>query len=466
MAKTSSQLPADPLGSGGLAEFAAKLRSGATTSETVTRAYLDRIAALDGRLGAFEYVARDQALAQARAIDSLLASGTDLGPLMGVPVAVKDLLAVDGMPTTSGSNLDVNDVVGSEGPFMKRLKALGCVILGKVKTVEFAMGSTGISRARGTPWNPCDPNVHRFPGGSSSGSAVAVAAQLCAFAIGSDTGGSVRNPAAFCGVFGLKTTKGLWSTDGVFPLSTTFDTLGPLTRSAADAAIVYAVIEGRPVPTATPARGLRLGRPTLFYEDLDQPVRDCLDLATKRLAQAGVEIVDVDIASWVDGEPSLADITRAELIAGLGRDRFAKGRNRIDPEIARKGAIGLDVMADTYLKAVWRSRRASAKAREKMAEFDGWITPIAPMMPLSVTDHDDSKALAEAEMRIPNVTRYANWLGLCGTATPIQALGAPLPVGLQIMGAGGSEAHTLGIARLIEDLIGKPRLPDASPFAA
>ena len=140
-------------------------------------------------------------------------------------MAVKDLLAVDGMPTTAGSNVDVADLIGPEGRFVKCLKRAGCVILGKTKTVEFALGGAGSNRVRGTPRNPWDAEVFRAPGGSSSGSVVAMASGMCGFAIGSDTVVRVRGPAAFCGVFGLKTTTGLWPTDGVFPLSPTLDTL-------------------------------------------------------------------------------------------------------------------------------------------------------------------------------------------------------------------------------------------------
>ena len=160
-------LPPDPLRHGGIQGFAKRLRSGQTASEAVTGAYLERIEALDPRLGAYEYVARESALAQARALDGLLSSGIDLGLLMGVPVAIKDLFAVEGMPTTAGSNLDVTGLVGSEGRFVGMLKRAGCVILGKTKTVEFAMGGTGINLVRGTPWNPWDARVHRVhPTGS------------------------------------------------------------------------------------------------------------------------------------------------------------------------------------------------------------------------------------------------------------------------------------------------------------
>ena len=155
-----ANIPPDPLGVGGIARFADQIRTGRVTSEAVTTAYLARIEALDSRLGAYEHVARDSALAQARALDALLAAGTDLGPLMGVPVAIKDLIAVEGMPTTAGSNVEVEDLVGPEGTFVGMLKRAGCVILGKVKTAEFARSGHGVNQARGTPWNPWDAATH------------------------------------------------------------------------------------------------------------------------------------------------------------------------------------------------------------------------------------------------------------------------------------------------------------------
>ena len=202
-------LPPDPLADLSLLEFGRRFRRGELTSESVTLDYLTRIALLDLRLGTFQHVDAESALQTARAMDILRGAGTDLGPLMGVPIGVKDLFAVQGMPTTAGSLVDVSDLIGPEGSFVKRLRRAGCVILGKTKTVEFAFGAVGTNAVRGTPRNPWDPETERAPGGSSGGSAVAIAAGLCALAIGSDTGGSVRLPAALCGIFGLKTTVGL-----------------------------------------------------------------------------------------------------------------------------------------------------------------------------------------------------------------------------------------------------------------
>lgn len=247
-----------------LSGFAEALRAGKTSAETVTRACLERIEQLNPALDAFQQVGAERAIEQARAIDGLLASGTDLGALMGVPIAVKDIIAVEGFPTTNGSRYPSESLTGPEGELIKRLKRAGCVILGKTKTVEFALGATGVNEARGTPWNAWDAENHRIPGGSSSGSAVATAAGLCGFALGTDTGGSVRIPACYNGLFGHKTSMGLWPTNGIFPLSATLDSAGPLCRTAADAILIHEQLTGEAVPPVQ-LTGLRFGLPAPVF---------------------------------------------------------------------------------------------------------------------------------------------------------------------------------------------------------
>ena len=460
-------LPPDPLEAGGIPGFGERLRSGETTAEKVTTAYIDRIAALDGRLQAYEHVAGDAALAAARSVDRLLAAGTDLGPLMGVPVAIKDIVAVDGMPTTAGSMMDVADLIGPEGGFVKMLKRAGCVILGKVKTTEFAIGTLlGINQVRGTPWNPWDAETHRIPGSSSSGSGVATAAGLCGFAIGSDTGGSVRIPAAFNGIVGLKTTKGVWPTDGVFPLCPTFDTLSTLTRTAADAAVVAEVLIGGPRPVPAPARGLRLGQPSRhFFDKLDPEVEADLEKAVALLHAAGVEIVPFEVPEIHEADEALAAVMPAELIASLGRQRFLAGRDRMDTEAEMRAAPGLDVMADQYTRLVRRHHAVVEIYRERMRGLDGWLAPSAPMLPMAVeeaTTPEGRRRLTEDGAR---TTRHTNFLGLCSVSVPVQGLGARLPVGLQINARGFGERGAIGAALSLETLMGPPRMPDLSGFA-
>ena len=457
-------LPSNPLDPGGIQDFAKRLRAGQTTAEDVAGAYLERIEAVDPRLGAYEHVAGESALAQARSLDGLLAAGTDLGPLMGVPVAIKDLFAVEGMPTTAGSNLDVGGLVGGEGRFVGMLKRAGCVILGKTKTVEFAMGGTGINLVRGTPWNPWDARTHRVPGGSSSGSAVAAAAGLCAFAIGSDTGGSVRIPA-FSGIFGLKTTKGRWPTDGVAPLCRTLDTIGPITMSASDAAAVFSAVTGIPTPVAAQPRGVRLGKPTThFFDDLHEDVERCVNAALAALGTAGVEIVDCELPETAEHAESVLALIAADFIGAFGRERFEASRADMDADVWDRLRPGLDMTADAYIRLMWRHREHHRKALQRMQGLDGWVTPTNKTVAVPVADLEEPAGSRRYRDRMGRNTNPANFMGLCATTSPVQQFGATLPVGLQVMCRGNEERRALAIALLFEDILGPPPRPDVQGF--
>ncbi|HJO68242.1 MAG TPA: amidase [Rhodospirillales bacterium] len=455
----------DPMAAGGIAGFAVRIRRGEITIAAAVEAYLERIAALDGRLGAFEHVATAPARAAAGALDALLAAGIDLGPLMGVPVAVKDIIATNGMPTTAGSTVDVADLIGGEGAFVRSLRHAGCVILGKVKTVEFAAGGTGINYVRGTPWNPWDAETQREPSGSSSGSGVAMAAGLCGFAVGSDTTGSVRGPAAHCGVFGLKTTKGLWPTDGVYPLVPTLDTLGPLTRTAADAAAIFSGLTGTPVPVPPPARGLRLGRPSrLFFEGLDAHVERTMTEALARLAAAGAEIVPLELPEAAEVVESFVDFLPIEMIASLGRERFLAHRAEMDPLVAARGDAGLDVSADTYARLLKRHHALCGIAQRRMLGFDGWVAPTRPTVPAPVISRAEAEARPPTPSNLWPNTPAVSYFGLCASSTPIHGLAGGLPVGLQLMCPGGADARLLSIARTFEEIFGPPPKPELAPF--
>src|SRR5215475_698370 len=211
---------------------------------TVIEAFLARIAASDGKLHAFVDVYADDARLAAEAADRAIRSGHAVGPLHGVPIALKDLIDLEGRVTTGGSAAWRDRRSPATATLAKKLIAAGMIVLGKTHTVEFAMGGWGTNHHMGTPWNPWDAQVPRTPGGSSSGSGVAVASAMAPWAIGTDTGGSVRLPAAWCGLSGLKTTIGRVSTYGILPLSPTLDTPGPLARSVEDAALLFSVMQG------------------------------------------------------------------------------------------------------------------------------------------------------------------------------------------------------------------------------
>lgn len=214
--------------------------------------------------------------------------------------------------------------------------------------MEFALGGSGTNWNFGTPWNPWDNRTHRVTAASSNGSAAAMAAGLCGFAMGTDTGGSIRGPAAMSGVFGLKTTEGTWPTDGVFAVSKILDTIGPLTRSAADAAIVLAALTAQDVPRAAPVERLRSGRPVnFFFNDLDEHVTKCVSAALGALADAGAEVVEVDVPEIEENPTAFANINRPELLTHIGRERFMAERDNINPYVWDRVAAGLEVTADT-----------------------------------------------------------------------------------------------------------------------
>lgn len=452
----------------GLSGFAADLRAGTTSAEIATRFCLERIVALNPKLQAFQVVDSERALQQARAVDGLLASGTDLGPLMGVPVAIKDIVAVDGFTTTNGSLFPSESITGPEGRMVKKLKQSGCVILGKTKTVEFALGATGVNEARGTPWNAWDAETHRIPGGSSSGSAVATAAGMCGFAIGTDTGGSVRIPACYNGLFGHKTSVGLWPTDGIFPLSSTLDSAGPLCRTAEDAIVVHQQMTDEAVPAATLA-GLRFGLPTpVFFDDLDAEVEAAFDAAVNQLIAAGVEFVEIEVPEALERSTIFPVIVGAEIIASLTPTGFATARPEMDSVTAARASIGLEVSAVGYLEATRRHQQLKQIAIERFGGLDAWVTPTCLMLPAAVNDLSDAE-VGERAMLSSRNTQVGNLLGLCATSLPVQHLIADpalavLPSGLQVMMPGGEDARLLAVSHAIESLLGSGPSPDMSKF--
>ncbi len=418
------------------------------SAEEQTLQYLQRIDDLDAKIGAFIYVDRERALATARSLDRLREAGTLLSALHGKVVAVKDHLAVTGMPTRAGSEMPIEDLVPPEGPFVRSLRDAGCVIIGKTRATEFALGTYNLERR--TPWNPCDLDVHRIPGGSSNGSACALAAGFCDFAIGTDTGGSVRQPAALCGLIGYRPSPGLWSIEGVFPLSPLLDTIGPLTRSAGETVQIFETLTAKRVPEVRIDR-LRFGRPSrVFFEDLDPDVKRCTDEAIVRLERAGVQIDDVDLPELDLVDPVFSKLITADLVATLGRERVEKHLGVLDSVVRQRIAGGLEIAASDYVTMVRRCASLVAAAAERMRGFDAWITPTSPTIPLPVAECKTLDAATAWNRRTLRNTRPGNVFGQCGISLPIGSLGSALPVGLQLLGSGGDDARLLAIARAVE----------------
>jgi aspartyl-tRNA(Asn)/glutamyl-tRNA(Gln) amidotransferase subunit A len=446
--------PADPLQGVDLREFGRQLRRGEVTAERVTAAYLVRIASIDGHIGAFRAVAGERALEAARGIDALLRAGTDLGPLMGVPIAVKEIFATDGFPYGAGTDLDLAAITPPQGPFMQALRRAGCIVLGTTATTEFAAATINVSKAM--PWNPADLAVKRVCGGSSHGSAAAMRAGLCGFAIGSDTGGSVRLPAALCGVFGYKSTAGLWPTEGVFALSPSMDSVGVFTRCADDAALIFAALGSAPMLDAPRPRALRLGRPRqYFFETVDAPVRAAVDAAIAKLAGAGVEIVDVDVPDIDAAIPLFAQLLFGEFVAVMGRARLEAGQPTIDPVAWTRLQTAFGLSAETLLELRRRQKDAVREGLGMMAGIDGLLSPTTVFQPCPLEEVGTAATAGAWNLRAGRNTRPGNYYGQCGTTIPVQP-GSELPVGLQIIGRPGDDAALLAVTRTVAAIAGSP----------
>lgn len=448
----------------GLEALAGELRQGRTTAAALTRRALDRIAALEPRLHAFLHLDAPRALAQAQALDRLRDSGIDLGPLMGVPVALKDHFTVDGMPTTAGTRLDVRDLVAPQGPFVASLRDAGCVVLGKTRSTELALGGFNLTDA--PPWNPCDPAQPRMTGGSSHGSAVAMAAGLVGFAAGSDTGGSVRWPAALCGVVGFKASATHWSCDGVFPLAAEFDSVGIFTHSARDAWWVEAALARRPPIAPPPPAVLTLAMPRAhFLECLDDEVAQVIELARQRLVEAGVRIRELDLPEAAEIDEVFRSLVPAELLAFLGRARLEGQLDRLDPVAADRLRAAFTLPADDYVRMRRRRQEIERSVRRRLQGCNAWLSPTVPVLPAPTAAFTTVAEVAAWNRLATRNTRPGNLFGHCGISLPVQHLGAALPVGLQLCANGGEDAALLALACTVEQVLGGPAPATLEPLA-
>jgi len=436
-----------------------RLRAGATSARAETEAALERIAETDGRLGAWQAVHDDAARAAARAADAARRAGGRLGPLHGAPFALKDIVDLEGTVTTWGSAALADRTAPATGTLARRLLGAGAVSLGKTKTVECAFGGWGTNRLMGTPRNPSDMAVHRAPGGSSSGSAVAVAAGQARFAVGTDTGGSVRVPAAFCGIVGLKVTEGRLPLDGIMPLSHTLDTPGPMTRCVHDAALVFAVmagVEGAALDAdlATGAglfeglergaEGLRLG--VLEAADRAEVAPEILALYDAALAE--LERRGARLAPFAPPTPfdELSERT-GRIIAAEGLAHhgalYRDPSQPMDEDVRARMLAAEGISAVDHLALILDRPVEQARFLAAMRGLDAVLTPTTPIAAPPVTEIDQAVSPGR-------FTRPVNYLGLCALSVPMGATPGGLPGGLQIVARPNAEATALRIGAAVE----------------
>jgi aspartyl-tRNA(Asn)/glutamyl-tRNA(Gln) amidotransferase subunit A len=452
-----------------MTELARMIASKAVSPVEVVRAHLDRIAALDPGLRAYITVCADPALEAARAAEAALMAGRPLGPLHGVPYALKDLYDTAGVRTTGGSRILADRVPAVDATVVRRLAEAGAIVLGKLNMVEFAYGPEGLNPHYGHARNPWGGATHRMAGGSSSGSGVAVAAGLAPGALGSDTGGSIRIPASLCGITGLKPTYGRVSRAGVLPLAWSMDHVGPMTRTVADSALMLGAMAGYdpadpstsvlPVPNYLAAltgdvKGLRVGLLRSFFLDGAAPaVRSAVETAAATLAGAGAVVDEVKLERTELATAGSLAIVAAEALAYHAE--FLRTRPAdYDPDVLRRLRLSVYVGGWHYVRA----QQARALVRDEidaaLARRDVLLAPSTAVAAPALDERKVSLGDGPADVRsaLLRFTRPFNFSGHPACAVPCGFTEGGLPIGMQLVGRPFDEATVLRAADAFQRL--------------
>jgi len=465
-------------------EARSAIQQGKTSAVALAESFYRNIKTRDSEIGAYLTLSNERALEQARRVDQLAAKGKPLPPLAGVPVGIKDVLNTRGVRTTAGSKILDNFIPVYDATAVARLEQAGAVVLGKMNCDEFAMGSSNENSAFRPVRNPRDPS--RVPGGSSGGSAAAVAAGMAVVTLGSDTGGSIRQPASFCGVVGLMPTYGRVSRYGLIAFASSLDHVGPLARTVKDAAIVLRTIAGRdpmdstsadvPVPDYVaelekPVHGLRIGvAKEYFGEGLDSEVRQAVETAIQQLANLGCEIVPVSLPHTPYAIPTYYIVATAEASSNLARfdgvrygyrardarvlsEMYRRTRDEgFGAEVKRRIMLGTYALSAGYYDAYYLKAQKvrtllTRDFDEAFGKVDAIVTPTSPTAAFKLGEKtDDPLAMYLADI----YTVTADLAGIPGISVPCGETREKLPIGLQILGRHFDEATILRIAHAYE----------------
>ena len=460
------------------------IRERQINATSLAEAYYAKIASEDPQIGAYLTLSKERALSKANEIDALASNGEELPPLAGVPVAIKDAMVTRGLRTTAGSKILGNYIPPYDCTAVVRMEAAGAVVLGKTNCDEFAMGSSNENSAWHAVRNPRD--LSRVPGGSSGGSAAAVAADMAVASLGSDTGGSIRQPASFCGVVGLMPTYGRVSRYGLIAFASSLDHIGPLTKTVKDAAIILKVIAGRdpmdstsadvPVPDYVaelerPVKGLRLGvAQEYFGEGLDADVRNAVEAAIQKLATLGCEILPVSLPHTKYAIPTYYIVATAEASANLARfdgvrygfrardahnlsEMYRRSRDQgFGPEVKRRIMLGTYALSAGYYDAYYLKAQKvrtllTQDFEQAFQKVDAIITPTSPTAAFKLGEKvNDPLAMYLADI----YTVTADLAGIPGISVPCGETKDKLPIGLQILGKHFDEATILRVANTYE----------------
>ena len=436
--------------------LAAELAAGRTSARKLTEAALARIEDPKGEgKRVFVKVWREAALAAADASDALRKAGVAPTPLAGIPVSIKNLCNVRGETTLAGSTaLDDAAPATEDAPVVARLRAAGAVIVGSTNMSEFAFSGVGFNPHYGTPGNPADRK--RVPGGSSSGAAVSVADQMAVAALGTDTGGSVRIPAAVCGLVGFKPTARRVPIDGVVPLSTTLDSIGPLANSVECCAIVDCVFAGEPIsiPDATPLAGLRFAVPRHFVmDDLDPGVAKAFDRACAALVAKGVRIDRIDL-------PQLNELATINAKGGFAASEayawhkalIERRQKDYDPFVAPRILRGKEMSAADYIELLARRADLRKRVSAVTANYDATIMPTCAIVAPTLDEVSTPEGFVKKNLLLLRNTTVGNFLDRCGISLPCHEAGN-LPVGFMLMGEAMADKRILAIARSVAPVV-------------
>ena len=443
-----------------IATLSAGLQSGTIRSVDLAAETIDAIKAHPDK-AIFTRLTEARALGEAEAADARLRAGRSLGLLDGVPIGYKDLFDLEGVTTTAGSLvLADGPVAEQDAGIVRSLGAAGMVTIGQLNMSEFAFSGLGINPHYGTPQNPHSTDGHRIPGGSSSGSGVAVAAGLLPVAIGSDTGGSIRIPAAFNGIIGYKATRGRYSMDGVFPLATSLDALGPLCRTVQDAIWVDAAMRGRVAPDIAriDLSDVSFVIPeTVFFDGAEPEVVAAFEASVARLEKAGARIRR-------QAFPAVAEIfaLMASHGAMVTAEAYALHRHRIegpeaarmDPRVVVRAGLGKSITASGYIETLAARKRLIAEVEHAAGPGTLLLTPTLPHVapPLEPLLRDDEIFFATNGKTLRN-TLIGNFLDWCGVSLPCGTGQAGMPVGLLVSGLQGDDERLLGASLSVEQVL-------------
>ena len=437
-------------------QLAQDLAAGRTTSRQLVETALERIGDPKGEGGrAFLKVYANTARADADHADALRRAGVARSPIDGLPISVKDLYDVAGDVTRAGSKvLALRPAV--DAPAVARLRAAGAILIGRTNMVEFAFGGLGLNPHYGTPRGPWDRTTGRVPGGSSSGAGVAQADGMCVMALGSDTRGSVRIPAALCGVTGWKPTATRIPRDGAFPLSYTLDSVGPLANSVECCAAYDAVLAGEPPAPlpAMPARLLRFVVPkSSLLEGLHERVGRAFERALEALSKAGATVETVDAPVFTRAQ----DLFRSGGLAGAESWHLHRGRRdrfgELDPRVAQRLVLGEKFSAADYLQILHERAETIREADALVAPYDAMLYPTVAVIPPTIAEASATDAAYfDWNLKVLRNTGIANVLDGCAATIPSHRPGEA-PVGLTIAGVGGSDRKTLAVAAAVQAVV-------------